>query len=68
MWLEGSGPDFTAGTSRVSLPSVVVHGDVASPEPVGDVSMQGWQLAGGCRSPHCLYFLLAVSHERHGDR
>lgn len=44
------------GTQRASLTSVAVHGDVISPEPVGDVSMQGWQLAGGCRSPHCLYF------------
>lgn len=65
MWLKGSGPSPTAPALGHSVTPLWLWGVIRA-EPVGDVSMQDWQLAGGCRSPHSLYFccLCHVSSQR----
>lgn len=65
MWLKGSGPSPTAPALGHSVTPLWLWGVIRA-EPVGDVTMQDWQLAGGCRSPHSLYFccLCHVSAQR----
>lgn len=44
------------GAQHTRLPFLIVCWAVTRAEAVEAVSMQGWQLAGGCASPHSLYF------------
>lgn len=49
-WLEGSDP------RHGRLRSPILRRAVGRAEPPEAISMQSWQLAGGCGSPHSLYF------------
>lgn len=57
-WVQSSIRWLVAGTMGCSTrrPFPVTRWAVTRAEAAEAVSMQGWQLAGGCASPHSLYF------------